>query len=90
MISNSGSDERGKYTGGKARDQTGTEWRLRTWYNRPWNCVLRYPSFEVARLLSDMSIEAAGNEHIGYDQSQRLTYLEQLKEEIKCQNYQPC
>ena len=42
-ISNSGSDENGAYSGGQAGDQTGKEWRMRDWYNRPWTCVLRYP-----------------------------------------------
>lgn len=79
MISNSGSDENGKYHGGKAGDQTTNEWRLRTWYDRPWNCVLRHPSYKVANLLSDMSIEAANNDHIGYDQWERKTYLKELK-----------
>ena len=41
MISNSGSDENGKYSGGQAGDQTGKEWQIRSWYNRPWNYVLR-------------------------------------------------
>lgn len=30
MISNCGHDERGKYSGGKAGDQTGTEWQTGT------------------------------------------------------------
>lgn len=42
LISNSGHDENGKYSGGKAGDQTGTEWALIPWYNRPWKCVLRH------------------------------------------------
>ena len=41
-ISNSGHDENGRYNGGAAGDQTGDEWYLRSWYNRPWNCVIRY------------------------------------------------
>ena len=48
-ISNSGSDENGAYSGGQAGDQTGKEWRMRDWYNRPWTCVLRYPDQKVAR-----------------------------------------
>ena len=47
-ISNSGSDENGAYSGGQAGDQTGKEWRMRDWYNRPWTCVLRYPDQKVA------------------------------------------
>lgn len=74
MISNSGSDEHGSYHGGKAGDQTEKEWRLRSWYNRPWNCVLRHPDVRVRNMLSEMSIQAANNNHVGYDQWQRTTY----------------
>ena len=35
MISNCGHDENNRYSGGKAGDQTGTEWRVINWYNRP-------------------------------------------------------
>lgn len=78
-ISNSGSDERGQYRGGQAGDQTGTEWRMRSWYNRPWSCVLRYPDQAVALKLAQLGIDAALNDKIGYDQSQNRTYLKQLK-----------
>lgn len=83
-ISNSGSDERGKASGGKAGDQ-GTEWTIRSWYNRPWNCVLRYPDRKVGDLIAELGIEAANNNLIGYDQSQRNTYWEHLK----ASNYRP-
>lgn len=79
MISNSGKDERTKYTGGKAGDQTGAEWHIIPWYNRPWDCVLRHPDAKVRSLIADLAIKSANNNHIGYDQSQRLSYWEQLK-----------
>ena len=78
-ISNSGSDERGQYTGGQAGDQTGKEWRMRDWYNRPWSCVLRYLDQRVALKIAQLAIDAALNDKIGYDQSQNRTYLKQLK-----------
>jgi hypothetical protein len=78
-ISNSGSDENGAYSGGQAGDQTGKEWRMRDWYSRPWTCVLRYPDQKVALKLAQLAIDAALNDHIGYDQSQNRTYLTQLK-----------
>lgn len=78
-ISNSGSDESGQYRGGEAGDQTGTEWRMRSWYNRPWSCVLRYPDQKVGLKLALLGIDAALNDKIGYDQSQNRTYLKQLK-----------
>lgn len=49
MISNCGHDENGRYSGGKAGDQTGTEWQVINWYNRPWKCVLRHPNAGAKR-----------------------------------------
>lgn len=79
-ISNSGSDEKGNYTGGSAGDQTGKEWQIRSWYNRPWTHVLRYEKNEqVGKLLAELGCAAALNENIGYDQWQRTTYWKQLQ-----------
>lgn len=36
-------DENGNIMGGKVGDQTGQEIRTRSYYNYPWNCVLRFP-----------------------------------------------
>ena len=79
MISNSGHDERGKYSGGVAGDQTGGEWARINWYNRPWNVVLRYPDITVGALMAQLAGEAADNNKIGYDQNQRRTFHNQLK-----------
>ena len=48
MIANCGSNEFGSGYGGQAGDQTGNEYRVRTWYSRPWKCVLRYPDLQKA------------------------------------------
>ena len=85
LISNSGHDENGKYSGGKAGDQTGTEWALIPWYNRPWKCVLRHPNANVRAKLAELGTKAAKNDLIGYDQGQRGTYWEHLK----ASNYDP-
>lgn len=79
MISNSGHDENGRYSGGVAGDQTGTEWQVIPWYNRPWNCVLRHPEAGVRKLLAQLAKEAANNNKIGYDQNQRETFWAQLQ-----------
>lgn len=84
-ISNSGSDENGKYYNGTAGDQTGNEWCLRSWYNRPWNCVLRYPDETIRLKLAELACAAALNDVIGYDQYQRDTYWTQLQKV----NYDP-
>lgn len=79
MISNCGHDENGKYTGGKAGDQTGKEWAVIPWYNRPWSCVLRHPDAAVRKEIARNARAAAKNNLIGYDQGQRLTFWEHLK-----------
>lgn len=85
-ISNSGHDENGSYKNGKAGDQTGDEWCLRSWYNRPWNCVLRYQKNKnVGLKLAQLGCSAALNNFIGYDQYQRDTYWQHLV----ASNYDP-
>lgn len=78
-ISNCGHDERNKYSGGAAGDQTGTEWAIIPWYNRPWNCVLRHPDANVRAKIAELAMSAAKNDHIGYDQGQRNTFWQQLQ-----------
>lgn len=84
-ISNCGSDENGRYSGGSAGDQTGREYRLMPWYNRPWRCVLRHPDAKVRAKIAQLATEAAQNDNIGYDQSQRDTFWYELKKV----NYSP-
>lgn len=79
MISNSGHDERGKYSGGTAGDQTGTEWQVIPWYSRPWTHCIRHPDANVREWLATLAEEAAANDKIGYDQNQRTTFWGQLK-----------
>lgn len=85
LISNSGHDENGRYSGGRAGDQTGTEWALIPWYSRPWKCVLRYPNSAVRAKIAELAVKAAKNDLVGYDQSQRDTYWQHLK----ASNYDP-
>ena len=85
-ISNSGSDENKKYHSGKAGDQTGHEWELRSWYSRPWTHVFRYEKDpRVGVTLCELGCAAALNNNIGYDQYQRTTYWAQLQKV----NYDP-
>lgn len=78
-ISNCGHDEKGGYSGGKAGDQTGGEYCIRAWYNRPWDCVLRHPDGKVRSDIAKLARQAAENDKIGYDQSQRTTFWGKLK-----------
>lgn len=87
MISNCGHDENGRYSGGKAGDQTGGEYCVREWYNRPWGCVLRHPVVAVRKDIARLARQAAENDKIGYDQSQRSTFWRELS---KAEGYMPC
>lgn len=78
-ISNCGSDENNRISGGAAGDQTGKEWRVRSWYSSPWNVVLRHPDKNVRVMIANMATAAANNNNVGYDQSQRLTFWQQLQ-----------
>ena len=84
-LSNCGHDENGKYAGGKAGDQTGTEYQIINWYSRPWYCCLRFEDQEVASLIAEEAMQAANNNMIGYDQgtagnsNDRYTFWEQLE-----------
>lgn len=84
-ISNSGGDQKGGARGGAAGDQTGNEWVIKNWYNRPWDCVLRYPNTQIGQWIALLGIEAANNNLVGYDQNQRDTYWQHLK----ASNYRP-
>lgn len=80
MIANSGHDEKGKYTGGSAGDQTGTEWQIRSWYKYTygWGCVLRFPDMKVGEKIAEFAKQAAENDNIGYDQGNRTSFWTQL------------
>lgn len=90
-ISNCGHDENGRYAGGKAGDQTGTEYRIMNWYSRPWLCVLRFNDAKIAAMIADMATKAAQNNLIGYDQgtagnsNDRYSFWQHLK----ASNYDP-
>lgn len=90
-ISNCGHDENGRYAGGKAGDQTGTEYQIMNWYSRPWLCVLRFDDSKIAAMIADMATKAAQNNLIGYDQgtagnsNDRYTFWQHLK----ASNYDP-
>lgn len=81
MLSNCGHDEYGRYSGGKAGDQSGTEWYICDWYyygDGGWNYVLRHPDPTVRHYISEFAIQAAHNDNIGYDQCERYTFWQQL------------
>ena len=84
-MSNCGHDENYRYHGGKAGDQSGTEWYIRPWYSYPWNYIIRWRDRSLANLFADLSTEAALNDLIGYDQYERDTFWTHLR----ASNYHP-
>lgn len=78
-VSNCGEDEYGNYTGGQAGDQTGHEWDLRAWPDKPWTYVLRYPDESIRNDFAVLASEAADNDLVGYNQDSRLTFWEHLQ-----------
>lgn len=68
------SDENKTYNRGKAGDQTGYEVSTQKWYchSKGW-VVLRARDAEKRKLIADAMAAACKNNHIGYDQSERLT-----------------
>ncbi len=82
MLSNSGHDSRGMYSGDAAGDQTGDEWAIVNWYNYPyggWDYVLHHPNKTIRSMIATLATEAANNDNIGYDQSERYTFWQQLQ-----------
>lgn len=66
-------DERGAYSGGQAGNQTGTELNIRSWYNRPWDTVIRAKNGIFADRIAVVAQRLCACNRIGYDQSQRTT-----------------
>lgn len=59
-------DENGNISGGKVGDQTGYEIHTRSYYNYPWNVVLRYPeTAKPAEKVLDKSGYTLGKKTIG-------------------------
>ena len=79
MICHASIDENGRAKGGVAGDQKGNEVCVRTWYNKPWNCVIRFRDAVMREKLAKCMENAATNNHIGYDQNQRNTLLNKAR-----------
>lgn len=75
MIAHASGNEFGGGYHGTAGDQTGTEVCIRSWYNRPWNVVLRPTITVMADKIAYAMERAAKNDNIGYDMGDRNTLL---------------
>ena len=85
LIAHASKDERSKYSGGKAGDQTGSELCIREYYSKPWDTVIRFKDPVMQDKVALGMELAVFNEHIGYDQNQRNTALTEAR---KC-GYNP-
>ena len=79
MIAHASLDENRNIKGGKAGDQTGKEVCIRTWYNKPWNCLIRFKDPGKAEKVAQAMEWAAANDNIGYNQNKRNTLLQEAR-----------
>ena len=75
IIAHASINEQGKISGGSLGDQTKKEVCTRTWYNKPWGCVIRFIDKDMREKVAQCMEKAAANDHIGYDQNRRNTLL---------------
>lgn len=64
---------------GKKGDQTGKEVCVRTWYSKPWTCVIRFHDPDMREKVAIAMENATKNDHIGYSQSTRNTLLNAVR-----------
>lgn len=88
IIGSARHDENGKYSGGKAGDQTKQEVSTQEFYvhKKGWY-VLRAKSAEVANKIADAMSNACANDNIGYSQSDRYGVVKKgvrTKEKVNC------
>ena len=75
LIAHASIDEKGQAKNGQAGDQTKKEVCTRSWYNKPWNAVIRFKDAGKREKIAQLMEKAAANDNIGYDQNQRNTLL---------------
>lgn len=68
-------DERGKYVGGQAGNQSGTELNTRAAYLYNWHTLIRFNDTAMALKCGQAMADAVANMRIGYDQGERNTIL---------------
>lgn len=75
VIAHASINENGKASGGNLGDQTRKEVCTRSWYSKPWGCVIRFIDADMREKVARCMEMAAANDHIGYDQNRRNTLL---------------
>ena len=79
MIGHACKNENGTYQQGQAGDQTKVEIYIRTWYNRPWNVIIRAKNKDMREKLAQAMEMACKNDDIGYSQFTRNTLWNDVK-----------
>ena len=79
MIGHACKNENGTYKDGQAGDQTKVEVYIRTWYNRPWNVILRAKDNLVREKIAKAMEMACKNEQLGYSQLTRNSLWNNVK-----------
>jgi len=74
-IGQASSDERGRYVGGQAGNQSGTELNIREAYLYNWHTLIRFNDPARAMKCGQAMADAVANMNIGYDQGERNTIL---------------
>lgn len=83
-------DEKGKASGGCAGDSTGKEVCIRQWYSKPWQYYLECTDPIMAETAATYMEQICQNDHVGYDQSERLSLYYQLKTHKDVSKLTPC
>lgn len=73
MIGHAGGNEYGGTHGGVPGDQTKTEVYIRTWNDYNWNLMFRPKDPAVAEKIAVAMEQACANDHIGYNQNNRVS-----------------
>lgn len=79
LIAHASIDEHGSISNGTAGDQSGKEVCVRSWYNKPWQYLIRFNDSLKAERLARCMESAASNVYIGYDQNQRNSLLKEAR-----------
>lgn len=79
MIGHASRDENKQYKNGQSGDQDGLEVCKRSWFNRPWKIILRAKNKDTREKIAHAMELACANNHIGYDQYQRNTLWNDIK-----------
>ena len=72
-------DENKNTKGGASGDQTGKEVCIRSYSNKGWKYLLRYPDPKIAEKMATACETLCRNDCVGYDQNQRNTLNRELK-----------